>query len=185
MTLRSRAAATIVGTSCTSIVIDPGLSRQIKAYCHLERFGEPAYKWMREAMLQVARWLPWSVIGSPFLGGRSRTVCVQHGRFPRMSATRRQGLKLLVISGALTVVTTAGVMWLTRIGWTVRSYAVGIPGAFFLAGLIQLVSGVPFAELAERWDGLHGWQRGVLGTLIVLLSAGVIFGILAIFLLRA
>ena len=102
-----------------------------------------------------------------------------------MSATRRQGLKLLVISGALTVVTTAGVMWLTRIGWTVRSYAVGIPGAFFLAGLIQLVSGVPFAELAERWDGLHGWQRGVLGTLIVLLSAGVIFGILAIFLLRA
>jgi hypothetical protein len=70
-------------------------------------------------------------------------------------------------------------------GWTVRSYALGIPGAFFLAGLIQLVSGVPFAELAERWDSLHGWQRGVLGTLTVLLSAGVIFGILAIFLLRA
>jgi hypothetical protein len=103
----------------------------------------------------------------------------------RMNATRRQGLKLMVISGALTAVTMAGVMWLARTGWTVRSYALGIPGAFFLAGLIQLVSGVPFAELAERWDALHGWQRGVLGTLIVLLSAGVIFGILALFLLRA
>lgn len=102
-----------------------------------------------------------------------------------MNAIRRQGLKLAVISGALTVVTTVGAMWVASAGWTVRTFAWGIPGAFFLAGLIQLVSGVPFAELAERWDSLHGWQRGVLGTLIVLLSAGVIFGVLAIFLLRA
>lgn len=101
-----------------------------------------------------------------------------------MNATRHQGLKLLLISGALTIVTTAGAMWFARKGWTVRTYAWGIPGAFFLAGLIQLVSGVPFVELAERWDALHGWQRGVLGTLIVLLSAVVIFGIAAIFLLH-
>lgn len=26
---------------------------RLKAYCHVKRFGEPAYKWMREAMLQV------------------------------------------------------------------------------------------------------------------------------------
>ena len=99
-----------------------------------------------------------------------------------MNTTRRHGLRLLVISGVLTAITTAGAMWLASKGWTVRTYAWGIPGAFFLVGLIEVVSGVPFSELAARWDDLHGWQRGVLGTLIVLLSTGVIFGVAAIFL---
>ena len=102
-----------------------------------------------------------------------------------MNAIRSNGLKLALVSGALTIVMMAVVMHLTSRGWSIWGPGVGIPGAFFLAGLIQVVSGVPFAELAERWDGLHGWQRGVLGTLIVLLSAGVIFGVLAMILLRS
>ena len=40
-------------------------------------------------------------------------------------------------------------------------------GAFlcipFLMHLLELISGVPFTELSNRWDGLKGWQRGVIG----------------------
>jgi hypothetical protein len=46
-----------------------------------------------------------------------------------------------------------------------------------LAGLIQLVSGVPLIELSSRWNGLEAWQRGNLGTLFVLAACAVIFGV--------
>jgi hypothetical protein len=37
------------------------------------------------------------------------------------------------------------------------------PVAWFLAGGLQLATGVPFTELSDKWDGLAGWQRGVIG----------------------
>ncbi|HSI10543.1 MAG TPA: hypothetical protein VK961_00805 [Chthoniobacter sp.] len=51
-----------------------------------------------------------------------------------------------------------------------------LPGAFALQGLIELISGVPFLDLAGRWDELKGWQRGLLGTIIVLVAMVVIVG---------
>lgn len=51
-----------------------------------------------------------------------------------------------------------------------------LPGAFALKGLLEFVTGVPFLELARRWDELKGWQRGVLGTIIVLMALVVIIG---------
>ena len=59
-------------------------------------------------------------------------------------------------------------------------------GAFlctpFLMHLLELISGVPFTELSNRWDGLKGWQRGVIGligcgfliTLIILLMGTIL-----------
>lgn len=44
----------------------------------------------------------------------------------------------------------------------------GIPGAYGLTGLIELVAGVPFIQLSDAWDGLAGWQRGILGIFIVI-----------------
>ena len=42
-----------------------------------------------------------------------------------------------------------------------------VGGAFlctpFLMHLMELIAGVPFTELSNRWDGLKGWQRGVIG----------------------
>lgn len=42
-----------------------------------------------------------------------------------------------------------------------------IPGVYALIGLLEIIAGVPFVEIAEKWDSLAGWQRGVLGLFIV------------------
>ena len=59
-------------------------------------------------------------------------------------------------------------------------------GAFlctpFLMHLLELIAGVPFTELSNRWDGLKGWQRGVIGflgcgfliTLIILIMGSIL-----------
>ena len=50
-----------------------------------------------------------------------------------------------------------------------------MPGAYALTGLIEIITGVPFMEIARKWDDLAGWQRGVLGVIIVVLSFLLIF----------
>jgi hypothetical protein len=92
-----------------------------------------------------------------------------------MNAVRRSGLKLLAVAGALTVAVGFVAMYATNHGWQIHGYGWGVPGAFALAGLVQVVSGVPFSELSSKWDGLEGWQRGVLGTLIFVTAVGLIF----------
>jgi len=54
-----------------------------------------------------------------------------------------------------------------------------IPGAFALVGLVEVVTGLHVTEVASAWDALAGWQRGILGTMIVvvafvLMMAGVV-----------
>lgn len=51
--------------------------------------------------------------------------------------------------------------------------AVGLPGALALTGFLELLTGHPFLSLASKWDLLAGWQRGVLGLLVVVLAFGV------------
>lgn len=58
-----------------------------------------------------------------------------------------------------------------------------IPGAFALMGFLEIVAGVPFREIAGKWDSLAGWQRGVLGTVIVMLAFIVIFSGIVLFVL--
>jgi hypothetical protein len=98
-----------------------------------------------------------------------------------MNDVRKSGLTLLLIAGAIAAAFGFFAMKLTREGWGLLGLGWGIPGAFALAGLVQLVSGVPFSELAARWDSLKGWQRGVLGLLIVGVAVGAIFLGLMIF----
>jgi hypothetical protein len=43
-----------------------------------------------------------------------------------------------------------------------------IPFVYFCIGFIELVSGRPYRKLAEAWMALKGWQRGVIGTFIVI-----------------
>jgi hypothetical protein len=45
-----------------------------------------------------------------------------------------------------------------------------IPGAFALSGLVEFVTGTPITRVASHWDALAGWQRGVLGLLVVALA---------------
>ena len=49
-----------------------------------------------------------------------------------------------------------------------------LPGAYALAGLVEIVTGISFFELARRWDELKGWQRGILGTVIALFGGALV-----------
>lgn len=93
----------------------------------------------------------------------------------RKRGLRRFVLWLLVFLAAMAVPLFA----LPRLGFQLRPLGMipfALPGAFALQGLVELIVGVPFVELARRWDQLKGWQRGVLGTIIVLVALVVIVG---------
>ncbi|NIA00288.1 hypothetical protein [Massilia sp. CCM 8734] len=66
-------------------------------------------------------------------------------------------------------------------GSRLKMMAVAVPGAFLLAGLIELVTGAPFQQVSTQWDSLQGWQRGVLGIVIVIVSAIVLMGAMVMF----
>ncbi|SRR6266516_3682427 len=58
----------------------------------------------------------------------------------------------------------------------------GIPFVYFCIGSVELITGRPFQQLADSWMALKGWQRGVIGTLIVLLAGAlIIFGLALVF----
>jgi hypothetical protein len=68
-------------------------------------------------------------------------------------------------------------------GWSPWLYVLMVPGGIALAGLVQFVSGVPFSQLSERWDGLKGWQRGIFGVLIFLAAIALLVGGFAVYVL--
>ncbi len=94
--------------------------------------------------------------------------------------------KLLISSWMLFVVPF--VVYLTEIVEEIQPLKrlLVLGGAFlctpFLMYLLELIAGVPFTELSNRWDGLKGWQRGVIGfigcgfliTLIILIMGSIL-----------
>jgi hypothetical protein len=62
-------------------------------------------------------------------------------------------------------------LWLRSEGFELAAgglIACGISVAVFLAGLIELATNRPISELADGWEDLEGWQRGLFGTVIVI-----------------
>ena len=53
---------------------------------------------------------------------------------------------------------------------TFSMIAIATPAAYGLAGLLEFVTGMPFFQIASKWDELAGWQRGILGLVIVVLA---------------
>jgi hypothetical protein len=49
-----------------------------------------------------------------------------------------------------------------------------LPFAIACIGFIELMTGAPYHRLAQSWMSLRGWQRGVLGALIIVGSLVVI-----------
>ncbi len=45
-----------------------------------------------------------------------------------------------------------------------------VPGAFALMGLLEIITGIPFKEMSGKWDNLKGWQRGILGIAVAILT---------------
>ncbi len=94
-----------------------------------------------------------------------------------MSSVRVQGAKTFFVGAILAALIGTLAYVLKLHNYAILGVGWGIPGAVALIGLVQVVSGVPFAELSAKWDSLHGWQRGVLGTLIFAVACAIIFGI--------
>lgn len=55
------------------------------------------------------------------------------------------------------------------------------PGAFAIVGFVELLTGLEFLHIAKKWDELRGWQRGVLGLLVVALSIVIMMGGMILF----
>lgn len=66
-------------------------------------------------------------------------------------------------------------------GGPFKLIAMGLPGAFAIAGLIELVSGSEFQKLSGAWDGLESWQRGIFGIVVVLLSFSLVIACVGLF----
>ena len=92
----------------------------------------------------------------------------------RERGIRQRGLKRMLIGAVIAAVWGAFVMWVYSRGRSLMGPGLGLPGVLFLVGLVELVSGRSIQELAQRWDELQGWQRGVLGLAIVAIATTVI-----------
>jgi hypothetical protein len=104
----------------------------------------------------------------------------------RTLKVRVRGFCQLLGFGAVFAGGIASLMWLRETGdespfQQLAFHAMFVPGGLAIAGLVQLVSGVRFSELSQRWDSLQGWQRGVFGTLLVLLCITAMLGALVLY----
>jgi hypothetical protein len=90
---------------------------------------------------------------------------------------RKHGLKWMLYGGLAFVAAILTNQWLLSQG--VRLGIGGVfgfaaCGAFFLMGLLEVITNRSFVYWAQKWNNLKGWQRGILGTLIAI-SALIIF----------
>jgi hypothetical protein len=98
---------------------------------------------------------------------------------------RKRGLKLLAIGSGLFGLVVALLFWLSAPAHSIHLPLLGasLPLALALIGGVELIAGAPFQRLAESWMRLRGWQRGVIGTLIVLTSFAIIMCLVTFFVL--
>jgi hypothetical protein len=79
---------------------------------------------------------------------------------------------MLVIGGGIFAAVLYLVWWLSahRHSFSFGVIGATLPFACACIGFIELMTGAPYLRLARSWMGLRGWQRGVLGTFIVVAS---------------
>ena len=98
-----------------------------------------------------------------------------------ISGTRKIGAVAFVAGVALSGVLGSLAATYDLLRFKLVVLALAVPVALAMGGLSQAITGVPFLHLASQWDALQGWQRGVLGTLIVLVFAAFAFTGIIIF----
>ena len=85
-------------------------------------------------------------------------------------SARKSGIKKLLIGGSLfsvSILLFPIVFPKNQINGEIHSLIIlCLPGGYALAGVIEIITNVPFSKFAKKWDSLRGWQRGVLGTTI-------------------
>ena len=84
-------------------------------------------------------------------------------------------LGCLLMAGIYTAIAFAGYMP----GNPFMLIPAAIPFVYVCIGLVELLTGRPYQQLADAWMALKGWQRGVIGTLIVLVGGFLIIVVMA------
>ena len=99
------------------------------------------------------------------------------------SEIRKRGLKAAVIGGVIFAAILYGMYWLSAHNDKFHFAVIGasLPFAYACVGFIELVTGAPYQRLAQNWMSLRGWQRGILGTFIVLASLVIILCVVTFF----
>jgi hypothetical protein len=105
---------------------------------------------------------------------------------PTSIQIRKRGLIMFVIGGIVFAGILCLMYWLSAHNHQFNLEVIGASLPFVVAciGFIELVSGAPYYQLARRWMDLQGWQRGVLGTFIVLASLVIILLVVTFFVMR-
>ncbi len=97
-----------------------------------------------------------------------------------MISIRLHGMKWIVAAIGICAAVVGIILLIERMGFVpgpIAMVGLAIPFVPLFGGIIEVITGIPFFELARRWDNLKGWQRGLYGTTFVVLA---LFGILAI-----
>ena len=92
---------------------------------------------------------------------------------------RRRALKKVALGLLLAVVAIPVIVVNVRSERPLFWPVLGIPLLPLFVGLLELVTGRSFAELSQRWDELRGWQRAVIGLLVVAATGLVLCAALA------
>ena len=102
---------------------------------------------------------------------------------PRRSVRSKGFLRFVIGLGAFAVGLTIPMFVLPYFGLQLTPMGMipfALPGAYALSGLVELITGVSFLDLARHWDDLQGWQRGILGTFIVLVGGSLVVFLIAL-----
>lgn len=86
---------------------------------------------------------------------------------------RRDALKKIKVGAVVTALYIGVFVGVSVAGYKVTFKPISIvpgllPVAWLLAGVLQMVTGVPFEDLSQKWDDLAGWQRGLIGISVFL-----------------
>jgi hypothetical protein len=85
-----------------------------------------------------------------------------------MQGLQRIGIGAIAIVAALFVIN-----WLLpRIGFELgigELFSFGASGVYLFIGLVEVITNKPFFYWGQKWMALKAWQRGVFGTLFLLL----------------
>ena len=102
---------------------------------------------------------------------------------PTSSEIRKRCLKMLAGGGVVFAAILFLMYWLSAHGYRFHFAVIGasLPFVFICVGFIELVTGSPYQRLGQRWMALAGWQRGVLGTFIVVAALAIILCVVTFF----
>ncbi len=104
--------------------------------------------------------------------------------YDRQLLVRRRAVRIMSVSGPIAVAVAvllavgsarAKGTWLEHLMRPELLFVAATPAVAFLFGLVSFLSSRSREELEAAWNGLRGWQRGLLGLGVVVFALGIVF----------